>query len=446
MVIINPDQTIAWANQTALTLHGIGSVDELGTIVCEYRQRFELRYQNRHKLPEGDYPMECLLAGEAFSEAVVEVARPGEDKHWMHQLRSLVLTDPKELPDCLESRPIEVLAATRRSVVLRSRRYFCMSDLFLLSETQLRRIQPYFALSHGIPRVDDRRVLSGIIFVIRNGLRWRDAPGDYGPSKTLCNRFIRWSRLGIFNRIFEALAHEGGKPDRVMIDATHLKAHRTAASLLKRAVPRRIGRTKGGLNAKLHAVCDGQGRPIVLLLSEGQVSDYKGAALMVAALPPAKQPIADRGYDGDWYREALQAKNIEPCIPGRKNRKVEPAYDARLYRQRHRIETMVARLKDGRHSRMGVVSQPATTAAPTPSCLPSSSQPPCYSGSMRPEARSILGRSRREYVVKQVLISPCQRASRTWRINLAMFVINSSGRSNAAKCPPRSYSVNWTRL
>ncbi len=178
--------------------------------------------------------MECLLAGEAFSEAVVEVARPGEDKHWMHQLRSLVLTDPKELPDCLESRPIEVLAATRRSVVLRSRRYFCMSDLFLLSETQLRRIQPYFALSHGIPRVDDRRVLSGIIFVIRNGLRWRDAPGDYGPSKTLCNRFIRWSRLGIFNRIFEALAHEGGKPDRVMIDATHLKAHRTAASLLKK--------------------------------------------------------------------------------------------------------------------------------------------------------------------------------------------------------------------
>ena len=70
-----------------------------------------------------------------------------------------------------------------------------MSDLFLLSESQLRRIQPYFPLSHGIPRVDDRRVLSGIIFVIRNGLRWRDAPDAYGPPKTLYNRFIRWSRL-----------------------------------------------------------------------------------------------------------------------------------------------------------------------------------------------------------------------------------------------------------
>jgi len=86
----------------------------------------------------------------------------------------------------------------------------------------------------------------------------------------------------------------------------------------------------------------------VLLLSEGQMSDYKGAALMLEALPTAKQLIADRGYDGDWYREALQAKGIEPCIPGRKNRKVQPAYDAKLHRQRHRIENMFARLKDWR--------------------------------------------------------------------------------------------------
>ena len=88
-----------------------------------------------------------------------------------------------------------------------------MSDLFLLSERQLQRIEPYFPLSHGVPRVDDRRVVSGIIFVIRNGLRWRNAPADYGPHKTLYNRFIRWSRLGVFNRIFAALAGKGGKPD-----------------------------------------------------------------------------------------------------------------------------------------------------------------------------------------------------------------------------------------
>ena len=95
-----------------------------------------------------------------------------------------------------------------------------MADLFLLSKAQMRRIEPYFPLSHGIARVDDRRVVSGIIFVIKNGLRWRDAPGDYGPHKTIYNRFVRWSRLGVFNKIFAELARKAGKPSRLMIDAT----------------------------------------------------------------------------------------------------------------------------------------------------------------------------------------------------------------------------------
>jgi transposase len=111
-----------------------------------------------------------------------------------------------------------------------------MSDCFWLTSEQLHRMEPYFPLSHGVPRVDDLRVVSGIIHVIRNGLRWRDAPKDYGPHKTLYNRFIRWSRMGVFDRIFASLAGEGKPPERLMIDATHLKAHRTAASLLKKGM------------------------------------------------------------------------------------------------------------------------------------------------------------------------------------------------------------------
>ena len=124
-----------------------------------------------------------------------------------------------------------------------------MSDLIWLSQMQMRRIEPYFRLSHGIPSVDDRRVLSRIVFVIRNGLRWRDAPADYGPPKTIYNWFIRWSRMGgdsqgsgdaqhrwkaiggVFNRILAELTGKAGDPDAIMIDATHLKAHQTAASL-----------------------------------------------------------------------------------------------------------------------------------------------------------------------------------------------------------------------
>ena len=111
-----------------------------------------------------------------------------------------------------------------------------MSDIFLLSADQMARISPHFPLAHGVPRVDDRRVVSGIIYVIRNGLRWKDAPRGYGPHKTLYNRFIRWSRMGVFGRIFAALAAQGPRPQHIMIDATHLKAHRTAASLLKKGM------------------------------------------------------------------------------------------------------------------------------------------------------------------------------------------------------------------
>jgi transposase len=111
-----------------------------------------------------------------------------------------------------------------------------MSGLFLLSESQMARIAPHFPLSHGVPRVDDRRVLSGIVYVIKHGLQWKDAPKGYGPHKTLYNRFIRWSRMGVFDRIFAGLASEGPRPERIMIDATHLKAHRTAASLLKKGL------------------------------------------------------------------------------------------------------------------------------------------------------------------------------------------------------------------
>ena len=119
--------------------------------------------------------------------------------------------------------------------------------------------------------MDDRRIVSAIVFVIKNGLRWRDAPRDYGPHKTIYNRFVRWSRLGVFNKIFAELARKGGKPERIMIDATHLKAHRTAASLLKKGLfPDVSGAPRGGLNSKLHAVCDGDGRPLVMLLSEGR--------------------------------------------------------------------------------------------------------------------------------------------------------------------------------
>jgi len=111
-----------------------------------------------------------------------------------------------------------------------------MSDLFWLSKPQLNTIKPYFPSSRGVARVDDLRVISGIIHVLKRGLQWRDAPREYGPHKTLYNRFIRWSKMGVFNQIFAELVGKAGQPEGLMIDATHLKAHRTACSLLKKGM------------------------------------------------------------------------------------------------------------------------------------------------------------------------------------------------------------------
>lgn len=105
-----------------------------------------------------------------------------------------------------------------------------MANHFWLSEVQFARLQPLLPTdTRGVPRVDDRRVISGIVHVLQSGCRWRDAPPGYGPPKTLYNRFVRWARKGVWERVFTELAEAGGPPGTLMLDATYVKAHRSAA-------------------------------------------------------------------------------------------------------------------------------------------------------------------------------------------------------------------------
>jgi transposase len=106
------------------------------------------------------------------------------------------------------------------------------------------------------------------------------------------------------------------------------------------------------MNSKLHVVCDSKGRPIQMYLSAGQTSDYTGAAGLVSGMPGVKVLLADRGYDADWFRNALIDKGITPCIPSKKNRKVQIEHDPILYKKRHKIENMFGRLKDWRRVAM----------------------------------------------------------------------------------------------
>jgi len=116
----------------------------------------------------------------------------------------------------------------------------------------------------------------------------------------------------------------------------------------KGGIGRLIGRTKGGLNTKLHALADANGRPLSFFLTAGQVSDYTGAAALFNDLPKAQWLLGDRGYDADWFRDALQAKGIQPCMPGGRSRNEPVRHDKRRYCRRNRIEIMFGRLKDWR--------------------------------------------------------------------------------------------------
>jgi transposase len=103
-------------------------------------------------------------------------------------------------------------------------------DLFWLSDDQFERLEPLLPKNtRGKPRVDDRRVISGIIHIQKSGCRWIDAPPEYGPRKTLYNRFVRWAEKGVWVRLFEALARAGGPALQLMIDSSAVKAHRSAA-------------------------------------------------------------------------------------------------------------------------------------------------------------------------------------------------------------------------
>ena len=103
-------------------------------------------------------------------------------------------------------------------------------DQFWLTDEQFAKIAPHLPSdTRGKPRVDDRRVISGIVQVLKSGGRWVDAPAVYGPKKTLYNRFVRWAAKGVWVDLFHTLAQAGGPPAQVLIDSSAVKAHRCAS-------------------------------------------------------------------------------------------------------------------------------------------------------------------------------------------------------------------------
>jgi transposase len=124
-------------------------------------------------------------------------------------------------------------------------------NLFWLNDDQWSRIEPYLPTDvRGKERVDDRRVISGILHVLKSGCRWCDCPPEYGPPTTIYNRFVRWAERGVWERLFRELAARGRSGDTQMIDATHVKAHRSASGAKRGSISRRLAARAAGATRK----------------------------------------------------------------------------------------------------------------------------------------------------------------------------------------------------
>ena len=192
----------------------------------------------------------------------------------------------------------------------------------------------------GVPRVNDRRVLNGIFWVLRSGAPWRDLPEAFGPYTTCYNRFVRWRRAGVWGRIIDVLAsaHDA---------AVQMIVHQHRACITT-AQLQSMGRPRGGLTSKIHALVDSNGLPVRLALSPGEAHDVRLAGKLLSRLKSGSMLLADRGYDADWIRELAMKKGAWANIPPKSNRSAPICFSPYLYRARNRVERFFNKIKQCR--------------------------------------------------------------------------------------------------
>ena len=150
----------------------------------------------------------------------------------------------------------------------------------------------------GVPRVNDRRVLNGIFWVLRSGAPWRDLPERYGPYTTCYNRFVRWHKTGVWDRLMDAVS-EAYEDDMQMIDSSVVRVHQHAANVKKNGQVHCMGRSRGGLTTKVHVLTDARGLPVKPVLTPGQTHDANGAAILLTDLKDGGVILGDKAYDAD---------------------------------------------------------------------------------------------------------------------------------------------------
>ncbi|WDO10797.1 IS5 family transposase (plasmid) [Streptomyces murinus] len=245
-----------------------------------------------------------------------------------------------------------------------------------LSDAEWEFVRPLLPESlRGRKRLDDRRVLNGIVWKFRTGTAWRDVPERYGPWATLHTRFRRWAADGTFDRMLRAAqagADAAGDVEwLVSVDSTIVRAHQHAAGARKGGIlDPALGRSRGGLTSKIHLACDGRGRPLAFVVTGGNTNDCtRFTAVMEAIRVPRLGPgrprirpdhvLGDKGYSSKAIRAWLRRHGIPHTIPERadqvRNRARRgsrggrpPAFDREAYKHRNVVERCFNRLKQWR--------------------------------------------------------------------------------------------------
>jgi len=217
-----------------------------------------------------------------------------------------------------------------------------------LSDEEWARIEPLLPRGRkGAHRVDDRRVISGIVHMLKGGARWRDCPPEFGPYTTVYNRFNRLEPPG--SVAADVRGANGAHGHLRRGDRRHPRQGAPLGGGRKRgAFLQAIGRSRGGRTTKVHGLVDERGKPRVLLLSAGNINDISMAHALIQAAGPFRRLLADRAYDADHLRQRLAQHGAEAVIPSTTSRKAPIPYNVQAYRQRNLVERMWCRLKDFR--------------------------------------------------------------------------------------------------
>jgi transposase len=207
---------------------------------------------------------------------------------------------------------------------------------FDLSDEEWALLEPLLPKNRKRARVDDRKIVNAIYYVLRTGMPWRDLPARYGPYTTAYNRFNRWSRRGIWKRVFDQLASKS-RDSLYLIDSTVVKAHRAASGAKRGEKNHAIGVSRGGRTTKIHAVVDSKGRPLSFTVTGGQVHDSQ---VVEEILTTPRSPLAitaDKAYDSAKVRQQIKDEGALPIIPNRCTALKKAYCPKRFYRRRHKI-------------------------------------------------------------------------------------------------------------